>query len=157
MGETLVAYFSATGTTAALAKRLALVTDADLYEIRPAVPYTTKDLNWQDQQSRSTLEMQDLSSRPEITDTALDIGPYDTIYLGFPIWWGVAPTIVLTFLEQHNWAGKTIIPFATSGSSGMGDTNAELTGSCPDAVLKEGKRFEADAGEEELKEWTKSL
>ncbi len=157
MGEVLVAYFSASGITAGVAKRLADVTDADLYEIRPAVPYTTKDLDWKDEHSRSNLEMEDRSSRPEIQDRALDIASYDTIYLGFPIWWGVAPTIVLTFLEQYDWTGKTMIPFATSGSSGMGNTNAELAGSCPGALLKEGKRFEADAGKEELKEWIKSL
>lgn len=97
--------------------------------------------------------MSDKSQRPAIKATALDLTQYDTVFVGFPIWWYVAPTIINTFLEQHDWSGKTVIPFATSGSSGMGQTNAELAPSCKGAVLKEGKRFAANASETELKKW----
>ncbi len=152
MRNILVACFSAGGVTAKLAKRLAVMAGADLYEIRPEVPYSKADLNWEDPNSRSSIEMNDRSIRPGIADMmdAPDISAYDTIYIGFPIWWYVAPTIINTFLEQYDWAGKTIIPFATSGSSGMGKTNEGLAPSCPGAELKEGKRFAADASDDEI-------
>ncbi len=152
MSKILVACFSAGGVTAKLAKRLAAMAGADLYEIRPEVPYSKEDLNWEDPNSRSSIEMNDRSIRPGIADMmdAPDISAYDTVYIGFPIWWYVAPTIINTFLEQYDWAGKTIIPFATSGSSGMGKTNEGLAPSCPGAKLKEGKRFAADASDDEL-------
>lgn len=153
MSKNLVTYFSATGTTAKVAQNLAKAIDADLYEIEPAVPYTAADLDWTNKQSRSSKEMSDKSQRPAIKVTALDLAQYDTVFVGFPIWWYVAPTIINTFLEQHDWSGKTVIPFATSGSSGMGQTNAELAPSCKGAVLKEGKRFAANASEAELKKW----
>lgn len=153
MSKNLVTYFSATGTTAKVAQNLAKAIDADLYEIEPAVPYTAADLDWTNKQSRSSKEMSDKSQRPAIKVTALDLTQYDTVFVGFPIWWYVAPTLINTFLEQHDWSGKTVIPFATSGSSGMGQTNAELAPSCKGAVLKEGKRFAANASEAELKKW----
>ena len=153
MSKKLVAYFSASGVTGSVAKALAEAAGADLYEIRPEQPYTSADINWMDKNSRSTREMNDPSCRPAIAEPVQDMAQYDTIFVGFPIWWYVAPTIVNTFLEQYDLNGKTIIPLATSGSSGMGGSNQELAPSCPGAVLKEGKRFPANATEEELKAW----
>lgn len=157
MGKILVAYFSASGTTAKLSKRLAEAVGGDLHEIRPEVPYTGADLNWMDKKSRSSVEMQDKAFRPAIAGKVEDMGQYDTIFLAFPIWWYVAPTIVNTFLEQYDFSGKTIIPVATSGGSGMGGTNKELAPSCPGAKLKEGKVFSADTGESALKAWAESV
>ncbi|MDR0746337.1 MAG: NAD(P)H-dependent oxidoreductase, partial [Helicobacteraceae bacterium] len=117
MGKRLVAYFSASGVTAALAKTLAEAAGADLYEIRPDAPYTKADLDWTDNKSRSTIEMQDPSFRPAIADRNANIADYDMIFVGFPIWWYVAPTIINTFLESYDFSGKIIVPFATSGSS----------------------------------------
>ena len=158
MSKTLVAYFSASGVTAKLAKNLSEAAGAELYEIKPAVPYTDADLNWQDKKSRSSVEMNDKSFRPAIADKDANIADYDTIFVGFPIWWYVAPTIINTFLEAYDFSGKTIIPFATSGSSGMGNTVKELRPSVSDsAVIKDGKRFSANASVSELKEWVQSL
>ena len=126
MSKTLVAYFSASGTTARVAKELAQAAGADLYEIRPAVPYTKADLNWMDKNSRSSVEMNDKSSRPALADRDADIAAYDTILLGFPIWWYVAPTIINSFLESYDFFGKKIVLFATSGGSGFGRTVAGL-------------------------------
>ena len=131
----LVAYFSASGVTAKLAKALASATDADLFEIKPVTPYTSKDLNWMDKTSRSTIEMQDKSSRPEIAEKIPNLADYDTVFLGFPIWWYVAPRIINTFVESYDFTGKTLVPFATSGGSGMGKTNEKLAPSCPGAKL----------------------
>ncbi|MCD8132687.1 MAG: NAD(P)H-dependent oxidoreductase [Clostridiales bacterium] len=155
--KTLVAYFSASGVTAALAKRLADATHADLHEIQPEVPYTKADLDWTNKNSRSSVEMNDKSFRPPIANRMENMDDYDRIYVGFPIWWYVAPTIINTFLEQYDLTGKTIIPFATSGSSGMGRTNEDLKTSCKGAVLKEGKRFSANAGVAELKAWAEKI
>lgn len=157
MSHTLVAYFSASGVSAKLAQRLASVIGADLHEIKPEVPYTSKDLDWMDQNSRSSVEMKNKTYRPAIANKVENMDQYDTIYIGFPIWWYVAPTIINTFLEQYDLKGKTIIPFATSGSSQMGKTNEELKPSCPGAILKEGKRFDANASEAELKDWVEKL
>lgn len=157
MSHILVAYFSASGVTAKLAQRLAFVTGADIHEIIPEVPYTTKDLDWMDQNSRSSKEMKNKTYRPVIKNKVENIEQYDTLYVGFPIWWYVAPTIINTFLEQYDLKGKTIIPFATSGSSQMGKTNEELKPSCSGALLREGKRFDADASEEEVKDWVEKL
>lgn len=137
MGKSLVAYFSATGTTKAEAERIAKVQGADLYEIKPAVPYTKADLDWMDKQSRTTKEMTDKSFRPEIVDDDAHIADYDTIYLGFPIWWYVAPTIVNTFLEKYDFSGKKIILFATSGGSRWGKTVEGLKGSVAESCLIE--------------------
>ena len=157
MSQTLVTYFSASGVTAKLAKRLADAVDADIFEIKPEKPYTTADLDWTNKKSRSSVEMSDKSFRPAVAEKLDNIADYDTIYVGFPIWWYVAPTIINTFLEQYDLTGKTIIPFATSGSSRMGKTNSELAPSCKGAILKEGKRFEANADEAELKNWADSI
>ena len=138
MNKKLVAYFSASGSTARLAKQLAEAAGADLYEIRPAIPYTSADLNWQNKQSRSSVEMSDHSSRPELADNNADIAAYDTIYVGFPVWWYIAPTIINSFLESYDFSGKKIILFATSGGSGFGKAVENLKPSAPDAEIIEG-------------------
>lgn len=124
--KVLIAYFSATGTTKKVAENLANVTDGDLYEIKPLQPYTREDLDWTNDKSRSSVEMKNKKYRPEIVDDNLSLSEYDTVFLGFPIWWGVAPTVVNTFLEKHDFSNKTIILFATSGGSGFGRTASEL-------------------------------
>ena len=153
MSKTLVAYFSASGVTAKLAKTLAGAIGADLFEIRPEVPYTSADLNWNDPKSRSSVEMNDKSFRPAVSGKVEDMGQYDRVFVGFPIWWYAAPTNINTFLEQYDLTGKTVIPFATSGMSGMGQTNRELQGSCRGANLVEGKRFANGTEAAELKAW----
>ena len=153
MSKTLVAYFSASGVTAGVAKSLAEAADADLYEIKPEIPYTQADLNWMDKKARSTIEMHDLTIRPAITDKDADIAGYDTIYVGFPIWWYIAPTIINTFLESYDFTGKNIILFATSGGSNFGKTVENLTSSCPGAIIKEGKVFKSNVTKEELTAW----
>lgn len=153
MSKKLVVYFSASGVTEKLAKKLSQAIDADLYEIQPEQPYTTADLDWTNKSSRSTREMTDKSFRPAITGKVENMGQYDTVYVGFPIWWYVAPTIINTFLESYDMAGKIVVPFATSGGSGMGRTNSELEISCKGAKLKEGNRFNANVKEAELKAW----
>ena len=158
MSRTLVAFFSASGVTAKVSRNLAAAADADIYEIKPAVPYTTADLNWQDKQSRSSIEMKDKSSRPEITDKSNDVSAYDRIFLGFPIWWYTAPTIVNTYLESGDFAGKEIILFATCGSSGFGSSVADLKKSVPDStVIKEGKILNGSPSVDELKKWIDTL
>lgn len=157
MSRKLVAYFSASGVTAGVAKKLAEAAGADLYEIRPKTPYTPADLNWNNSGSRSSVEMRDKSSRPEMADRTADIKPYDVVFLGFPIWWYVAPTIINTFLEAYDFAGKTIILFATSGGSGFGKAVEGLRPSAPGAVIREGRLFNRRASVEELKKWADSL
>ena len=157
MSNRLVAYFSASGTTARVAKNLAQAADADLYEIKPAVPYTSADLNWMDKKSRSTVEMNDRSFRPPLADTDAPIAGHDTILLGFPIWWYVAPTIINTFLESYDFSGKTIVLFATSGGSGFGKTVASLAPSCPGATIKEGRLLNGNPSQADLKKWVESL
>lgn len=153
----LVAYFSATGTTKTLAENLAKAISADIFEIKPKVPYTDADLDWTNKNSRSTVEMKNPSSRPEIESRVENMDKYDTIFVGFPIWWYVAPTIINTFLEEYNLAGKTVVPFATSGGSAMGNTNKMLAPSCKGALLKEGKRFAYNAPLLTLKEWAEQF
>lgn len=157
MSKVLVAYFSASGVTARLAAALAAAVGGALHEIKPETPYTPEDLDWTNKQSRSSIEMNDKAFRPAVANRVDDMAAYDTVFVGFPIWWYVAPTIINTFLEQYYLTGKTIIPFATSGSSGMGDTNEELKASCQGAILLEGKRFAADTSEAALKQWAESL
>jgi flavodoxin len=157
MTKTLVAYFSASGATERVAKRLASEIGADLFEIKPEVPYTKADLDWNNKKSRSTVEMDDKTYRPPITGEVEDMGRYDTIFVGFPIWWYVAPTIINTFLEYYDLSGKKIIPFATSGMSGMGKTNDGLKISCRGAKLFEGMRFPSNVSSEDLKAWVQSL
>lgn len=151
MSKTLVAYFSASGTTARLAKNLSKAAGADLYEIRPAVEYTRADLNWMDKQSRSSVEMRDKSSRPALADTAADISAYGTIFIGFPIWWYIAPTIINTFLEAYDFSGKKIVLFATSGGSGFGKTVDSLQPSAPDAEIIAGEILNGNPNEKKLK------
>lgn len=158
MGKKLVAYFSASGTTAKVAKTLAEAADADLYEIRPATPYTRADLNWMDKKSRSTVEMNDRSFRPAIADRNARVENYDTIFLGFPVWWYVAPTIINTFLESYDFSGKTVILFATSGGSGFGQAAAGLRVSVPaSCVIREGKILNGRQTAQGLKAWVESL
>ena len=156
--KTLVAYFSATGTTKRVAENLAKATGADLYEIKPLKPYTSADLNWQDSNSRSSVEMKDHSSRPETVSDNFSVSEYDTIYLGFPIWWYVAPTIVNTFLEKHDFSDKKIILFATSGGSGFGKTAENLKQSVsPSAKIIEGKVLNGNPSVEDLKKWAEKF
>lgn len=153
----LVAYFSASGTTAKAAKVLAKAADADLYEIKPAIPYTRADLNWMDKGSRSSVEMSDKHSRPALADTNAPIAGHDVIFLGFPIWWYVAPTIVNTFLESYDFTGKTIILFATSGGSGLGKSAVSLRASVPGARIVDGRLLNGRLNADELKTWVSGL
>ena len=158
MAKILVAFFSASGITKGTAQILAQVANADVYEIKPTVPYTEADLNWLDKNSRSTIEMKDKTSRPEIVDDGAKIEDYDVIFLGFPIWWYVAPTIVNTFLEKYDFSGKKIILFATSGGSGFGNTVKELKPSVSDTCeIVEGKLLRASTTQETIKDWVDSL
>ncbi|MCI7742691.1 MAG: flavodoxin [Clostridiales bacterium] len=158
MTKSLVAYFSATGTTAGAAELLAKAADAELFAIRPAVPYTKADLNWMDDRSRSSLEMRDPSSRPAIAGRVENMDAYDRVYLGFPIWWYVAPTIINSFLESYDFSGKTIVLFATSGGSGFGKTVEGLEGSVsPTARIMGGRLLNGRLSESELRAWVKSL
>lgn len=151
MKKALVAYFPATGVTAAAAKKLAQAAQADLFEIKPQVPYTAADLNWRDKNSRSTVEMRDKTSRPAMVDADAHIADYDTVFLGFPIWWYVAPTIINTFLERWDFSGKTVVLFATSGGSGFGKTLAALKGSVSaSTVLREGGLLNGEITNSEL-------
>lgn len=155
--KTLVAYFSASGVTANVAKLLAEAAGADLFEIQPAVPYANADLNWMDKKSRSTVEMQDKSSRPAIAAPCSNLADYDTIFVGFPIWWYVAPTIINTFLESGDFSGKKIVLFATSGGSGFGKTVANLKDSAPGATIVEGKLLNGTQSVAGLKSWVDSI
>lgn len=158
MCKILVAYFSASGKTAKVAETLAKTAGADLYEIKPEIPYTNADLNWMNKNSRSSVEMSDKSSRPAIADKNVDVSGYDTILLGFPIWWYVAPTIINTFLESYDFSGKKIVLFATSGGSGLGKTLDGLKGSVSaDTEIVEGKLLNGKLSENELKKWVESL
>lgn len=156
MKKKLVAFFSASGTTKKIAKMIAEAADADLYEITPKEAYTKADLNWMDKKSRSSVEMADKKIRPEIVDDNKDLSGYDEIILGFPIWWYVAPTIVNTFLEAHDFSGKKIVLFATSGGSGFGNTVKELQPSAPDAQIVEGRLLNR-ADKQEISDWVKSI
>ena len=156
MSKKLVAYFSASGVTKKYAETLAKAANADLFEIKPKVAYTRADLDWTDKNSRSTVEMKNPDSRPEIAETLKNSAEYDTVFLGFPIWWYVAPTIINTFLESCDFSGKTIVLFATSGGSGMGKTADALKKSCPDAIIKNGKVING-MSEKELSDWAKNF
>ena len=152
--KTLIAYFSATGITMEVAKQLADATGGELYRIEPEQPYTEADLDWRNQQSRSSLEMKDKSSRPVITNKLASLADYDVIYLGFPIWWNVAPTIINTFIESYNFEGKTVIPFATSGSSSIQNACEDLKKTYPDIQWKPGKLLNRPT-KEEIENWVK--
>lgn len=137
--KVLVAYFSASGVTAGVAKELAYKINADVFEIEPEIPYTSADLNWMDKKSRSTLEMTDLSSRPKIAKQVENMEKYQTIFIGFPIWWYVEPRIIDTFLESYDFKGKTLIPFATSGGSSIDKSTESMEARCPSAIWKQGR------------------
>lgn len=158
MKKALVAYFSASGVTAKAAKSLAEAAGADLYEIKPEAPYTQDDLDWTNKKSRSSVEMNDKASRPVLADRGAKIEDYDVVFLGFPIWWYVAPTIINTFLESYDFGGKTIILFATSGGSGLGRSAAGLRGSvAADAKIIEGRMLNGRLSEAELRAWLDKL
>ncbi len=157
MSRKLVAYFSASGVTAKVAEKLSEAIGADLYAIEPEVPYTKADLDWMDKKSRSTIEMNNPASRPAITGKRDNMNDYDTVFVGFPIWWYVAPTIINTFLESYDLTDKTIIPFATSGGSDMGKTNDKLLPSCKGAKLLNGKVFKASVSGADLAKWAEGL
>ena len=154
----LVAYFSATGNTRRVAQNLAKAVDADIYEIKPAKPYSDADLDWTNKSSRSSVEMADHSSRPEMIKDDFSVKDYETIYLGFPIWWYIAPTIVNTFLEKHDFSNKKIILFATSGGSGLGKSIDNIKTSVSDSTkVIEGKVLNSNSSVEQLKNWVETL
>ena len=150
--KALVAYFSASGVTKKLAERLAAAVDGDLFEIAPVTPYTSADLDWRNENSRSSVEMKDRACRPAMK-TKPDTAPYDVIFVGFPVWWYREPSIIDTFMESADFAGKTVVPFATSGTSGVGDSGKNMQELAPGAKVYEGKRFDARVKEDELKQW----
>lgn len=156
MSKKLIAYFSANGTTKKAAECLAKAVGADLFEIKPVVPYSSADLNWMDKKSRSSVEMNDSAARPEIAERLTNMADYETVFIGFPIWWYVAPRIISTFVESYDFSGKTMVPFAASGGSGMGRTVDELKKLCPDAEWKAGKMVNS-ASEIELTDWAKQF
>lgn len=153
----LVAYFSAQGRTAKVAKNLSEVVGGELFEIKPAVPYTSADLNWNNPNSRSSVEMGDKSSRPEIASTVDNLDKYDTIFVGFPIWWYIAPTVINTFLESYDFSGKTVIPFCTSGGSGVGDTDKYLHPSCSESTKWKPAHRLNIGSKDEISAWVNSL
>ena len=152
MSKKLVAYFSTSGVTKRYAEKLANATSADLFEIKPSIPYTSADLNWQDKNSRSSVEMKNPDSRPEIAEKLPDMDSYNIVFVGFPIWWYVAPTIIDTFLESYDFSGKTVIPFATSGGSGMCKTADVLRKICSAADIKDGKVLNG-MSDEKIAQW----
>ena len=153
----LVAYFSASGSTARLAQTLAAAADAALYEIKPALAYERKDLNWMDKKARSTVEMQDPNCRPALADTAAPVADADVIFLGFPIWWYREPSLIDSFLDAYDFSGKTVVPFFTSGGSQLGEGQGRIEKLAKGARVLGGKRFSARASESELKAWVASL
>lgn len=157
MSKKLVAYFSASGVTAKAAKALAEAAGADLYEIKPKDAYTSADLDWKNKKSRSSMEMNDPSVRPELTDMAAGIKEYDLIFVGFPIWWYTAPAIIKTFLEAYDFKGKIIVPFATSGGSGLGKTAETLQEIVPNASVRSGKLLNGRLDAAELKKWAEQF
>ena len=153
----LVAYFSASGSTARLAQTLAAAADAALYEIKPALAYERKDLNWMDKKARSTVEMQDPNCRPALADTAAPVAEADVIFLGFPIWWYREPSLIDSFLDAYDFSGKTVVPFFTSGGSQLGEGQGRIETLAKGAKVLGGKRFSARASESELKAWVATL
>lgn len=153
MAKTLVAYFSASGVTKGVAEKLAKAAGAELFEIVPEQPYTDEDLNWNNKHSRSSVEMGDRACRPEINSVVSDMGQYDRVFVGFPVWWYREPSIIDTFLEAYDFSGKTIVPFCTSGGSGLGETAGNIRSLAKGADVRDGKRFSPGVSEEELKAW----
>mgnify|MGYP002627255006 CR=1 FL=1 len=155
MSKKLVAYFSVNGVTAKVAKEIASVENADCFEIKPATPYSAEDLDWRNDKSRSSTEMADRGSRPEIASRVENMDQYSVVFLGFPIWWGREPSVVDTFLESYDFAGKTIVLFATSGSTPTtADADESIRAIVPNANVVTGKRFPNDVSADELKNWT---
>lgn len=157
MSKTLVAYFSASGVTEGVAKKLATAANADLFEIEAAPHYTDADLNWMDKKSRSTVEMNDENSRPAMAVATPDISGYSTVFVGFPVWWYIEPRIIDTFLESADFAGKTIVPFATSGGSGLGKAPERMASLAKGATVAEGKMLNGNPSDSELKSWVSEL
>ena len=153
MSMALVAYFSASGVTKGIAERLAKGIGADLFEIEPAIPYTRADLDWTKKNSRSTIEMNDRSCRPAIASKVVDMSRYDVVFVGFPVWWYREPSIIDTFMEQYDFSGKTVIPFATSGGSQLGDSAKNMQALARGSKVLEGKRFASRTSEKELADW----
>lgn len=157
MANTLVAYFSAAGTTARVAEKVAKATGGDLFQIVPAAAYTAVDLDWQDKQSRSSVEMGDERSRPAIANDVEGMDGYGVVFVGFPVWWYVEPRIIDTFLESCDFAGKTVVPFATSGGSGLGKAPQRMQKLAPDARVLDGRRLSASASQVEIDAWVAGL
>ena len=153
MSKALVAYFSASGVTSKVAKNLASAIGADIFEIKPVQKYSKADLNWMDKRSRSSVEMNDRSSRPAIAERVNQMSDYDVVFIGFPIWWYREPSIIDTFMEAYDFSGKTIVPFATSGGSGLGDSAENMQTLAKGAKVEDGKRFGRNASASELKNW----
>ena len=153
MSNKLVAYFSASGVTEKLAERLADAIGADIFAIEPAIPYTKADLDWTNQKSRSTIEMNDLGCRPEIESKIENMAPYDVVFVGFPVWWYREPSIIDTFMESYDFSGKTVVPFATSGVSPIGDAGKNMQSLAPGAMVAAGKRFPSGTSAAELAKW----
>ena len=152
----LIAYFSASGVTKKVAESMAAAAGAELFEIEPEVRYSKADLNWMDRKSRSTLEMQDRSCRPKMAKTA-DVSPYDVVLVGFPVWWYREPSIIDTFMESADFTGKTVVPFCTSGGSGLGDSAENMQKLAPGAKVMDGRRFSSSASADELKNWAEQF
>ena len=155
MSKALVAYFSASGVTAKMAEKLARGIGADLFEIKPETPYTNADLDWQNSKSRSSVEMNDRNARPAIAEKKDNMAEYDVVFVGFPVWWYREPSIIDTFMEQYDFSGKTVVPFATSGMSGIGESGRNMNALAPGAKVVEGKRFANSVSEGELAGWAK--
>jgi flavodoxin len=155
--KVLVAYFSASGVTAKVANKLSKATGADSFEIKPAQPYTSADLDWTNKKSRSSVEMADKSSRPAIANKVADMSQYDVVFVGFPIWWYREPSIIDTFMESYDFSGKQVVPFATSGGSGMGDSGSIMQKLAPKAKVDSGKRFSSGVSEADLKKWAEKF
>ncbi len=155
--DTIVVYFSATGTTKGVAERIATVTDGDLFELLPAEPYSDADLDWHDKNSRTTIEMNDPNVRPAIANDTVNLESYTTVYIGYPIWWGDAPRIMSTFVEAHDFDGKTVIPFCTSGGSGIGRSGSSLASQAGSGNWLDGKRLDAGISESGIQDWISSM
>lgn len=155
--DVLVIVFSATGTTKGVAEKIAKITNADLYEIKAAQPYSSADLNWNDQNSRTTIEMNDPDARPEIGGEDISLDGYKSVYIGYPIWWGDAPRIMSTFVESHSFENMTVIPFCTSGSSGIGRSGSNLASQAKSGRWLDGRRFSGSVSESELRSWIEGL
>ena len=157
MSKALVAYFSASGVKASVAKKLAAAVGADLFEIQPEQLYTDADLNWQNSRSRSSVEMNDRSCRPAIATVVENMAQYDAVFVGFPVWWYREPSIIDTFMEAYDFSGKKVVPFCTSGGSGLGDSAQNMQALAPGATVVNGKRFSSSVSENELKAWAESV